>query len=94
MNREYYIKKLEDQLGEWQKDLQELRVKIDQADDELREEYKEQLEQLRKKREEMRLKLEGLRDTGEDAWEDVKAGVELSWEVLSESFKDAIKKFK
>lgn len=89
-----YEKKLQDQLDKWNDDLDELKVKADKAEIEFKAKYQEQIIELRKRQEDLKVKLDEFRDSSEDAWEDVKAGLDIAWEGLSEAFKSAAKRYK
>lgn len=59
-----------------------------------REAYQKQIAALRVRQDEARAKLESLRNAGEGAWQDLKAGVELAWEAIGEAIESARTHFK
>ena len=49
---------------------------------------------LRVRQDEARARLESLRNAGEGAWQDLKAGVELAWEAIGEAIESAKSRIK
>ncbi|MBE0487393.1 MAG: coiled coil domain-containing protein, partial [Marinobacter sp.] len=58
------------------------------------QEYYKQIEELKSMREDARKKLDELSEAGDDAWEDLKAGVDSAWDSVSSSIKHAVARFK
>lgn len=73
--------------------IDEFKAKADQAKAEVSIEYSSKVEELCAKRDAMRLKLEELQKTSEDAWADIETGFRRAWDELSESFQKAMSKF-
>lgn len=92
--KEEFVRKMHAKLDEWNAEIDALKAKADQAEAEARSEYHKQLEALRSKRDEARGKLNELESAGESAWQDLKAGVELAWESVSEAVRSATSRFK
>jgi hypothetical protein len=92
--KEAYQEKMDARLREWQAKIDELKARADQAGAEQKMAYYEQIESLRARQQKAQAQLNELRSAGEDAWEDVKAGVELAWQDLQEAFGRASEKFK
>ncbi len=92
--KEAYEKKLKAQLDEWGKEIEKLKLKADKAKAEQQLKYYKILEELKAKQKTAGKKLQELKDTGEDAWEDLKAGIEKAWNALGEAVKSAVSKFK
>jgi uncharacterized coiled-coil DUF342 family protein len=84
--RDAYVEKLKSQLDEWNADIDKLQAKADQAEAETRIEYQKKLEDLRAKRKDVEEKIVQLQNAGDSAWEDLKQGIENSWEILKVSF--------
>ncbi len=91
--KEAYEKKIEAQLKEWKIDIDKMKAKADKADAEAKLEYYKQIEDLRTKQEAAQKKLTELKSTGEAAWEDLKAGIDLAWSSLGEAVKSAKSRF-
>ncbi len=92
--KEAYEKKLQAQLDEWEAGIDKLQAKADQAEAEAKIDYYKQIEELRAMKEAAGKKLSELQATGDDAWEDLKAGVESSWASLRNAVKSATSRFK
>jgi uncharacterized coiled-coil DUF342 family protein len=91
--RDAYVEKLKAQLDEWNADIDKLAAKAAQAEAEAKIEYQNEVEDLRAKRDDVRDKLSAIRQAGEGAWEDLKEGLENSWEILKMSFTKAKSEF-
>jgi hypothetical protein len=52
------------------------------------------MQALKSKRDEVEKKVSEISRSGENAWEDLKAGVDLAWEAMSEAIKSATSRFK
>ena len=91
--RSAYREKREAQIQELaaRLDLWEAKAKKAKADARIR--YAEEIGKLKAKIETARLQLSLLQDTGEAAWEDVKAGVDAAMRDLRSAFKRASSRF-
>ncbi|PTN35338.1 hypothetical protein [Desulfonatronum sp. SC1] len=87
--RDAYVQKLKAKIDEWNADIDELTAKADQAEADAKIKYQHELEELRTKRQELEGKVADLQSAGESAWEELKQGVESSWEVWKASFSRA-----
>ncbi len=92
--KEAYEKKLKAQLDEWGAEIDKLKAKADNAESDVQLEYYKQIEELRSKQEDATNKLAELREASDDAWEDLKAGIESAWDSLSMAVKNARERFK
>lgn len=96
--KDEFVKKMHAKLDEWNADIDALSAKADQAahkaETEARAEYHKQIEALRSKRDQARGKLNEVESASESAWRDLKAGVELAWESVSEAVRSATERFK
>lgn len=77
-----YRQKIRAKLDEWNAEIDKFEAKADQAQADAQIEYYEQLKKLRALQEEAGNKLEALDEAGEDAWEDVKDGVDIAADAL------------
>jgi len=77
--RDAYVKKIEAQLDEWSAELDRLEAKLKKGEANAEIKYQEQFSQLRESREELKMKLGQLKKASEDSWEDLKGGVENSF---------------
>jgi len=92
--KEDFLRKMHAKLDQWNAEIDALTAKADAAKAEARAEYHKQLETLRGKRDQASSKLNELESAGEGAWQDLKAGVELAWESVSEAVRSATSRFK
>jgi DNA-binding transcriptional MerR regulator len=92
-NRDAYVQKLKAKMDEWNDEIDKLAAKADQAEAESRIEYEKRLEELRAKRKDVEDKIAEVQQAGESAWEDLKEGLENSWEILKASFTKAKSRF-
>ena len=92
--KDEYVQKLHAKLDEWSAEIDKLKAKADKTSAESRIEYQNQIKNLKQKRQEAEKKVDELRSAGEGAWEDLIAGVQLSWDTMEEAVKSARSKFK
>ena len=92
--KESYQQKLQAQLDEWNADIDKLKARAEKAESSARIEYYEQIEDLRLKQNAAKDKLAELHDAGDDAWEDLKAGIENAWSTLGDSVEQAVARFR
>ena len=93
-NKEAYVQKLHAKINEWNADIDRLKAKANQVEADSRIEYQKQIEVLKSKRDDIEKKVAEISRSGEDAWEDLKAGADLAWEAMSEAIKSATSRFK
>jgi hypothetical protein len=92
--RNEYIKKLEQNLNEYNAKIAEMKTKVAGVKADVKAEYLAQVEGLEKKRDVFVVKYGQLKDANEHAWDDVKAGTEKAWNDLEHSFGKAASRFK
>jgi hypothetical protein len=92
--REEYQGKMEAQLGEWGKEIDKLQAKADQAKEDAKQGYLDQVKDLRAKQAAMKAKLHELKTANEGAWGDLKEGVDKSWNETKDAFNKAADRFK
>jgi hypothetical protein len=92
--RETYEKKLQAQLDEWTQEIKKLKAKADKAGAEAKLEYHKQIKELHALQEKAKAKYAELKEAGDDAWEDLKAGIEKGADAMNKALKAAIAKFK
>ena len=66
----------------------------DQAKVETKIEYNKTIEALQRRQDEARAKLDELKTSGDEAWEDLKTGAEKAWGEVKTAFNSAASKFK
>lgn len=93
-NREEFIQKMKAQLDQWSIEIDALMARTGVAQAEAKLTYQAQLNVLKRQRQAAKLKLHELQSSSEDAWESVRESMDLSWESISKSIKDAMSHFK
>jgi len=93
MNREY-IDLMTARFRQLDVEISELEKFADKAIREVKADYRQQINDLFLKKAELQKKFNKIQNAGGDAWEDMKAGNELSWEAFEKSVKSRIKKNK
>jgi hypothetical protein len=91
--KQEYQEQMEVQLTNLQTKIDELRVKAALAKADARDAYYEQIEALNPKYETARIKLQELKLSSGNAWEDIKAGMESAWDELQNAFSRAADRF-
>ena len=93
-SRDAYVKKMQAKLDEWNADIAKLEAKAQGAKADAQAGYNQQIENLKSKREEAAGKLKEMQSAGDDAWEDLKAGIEMAWDSLGSAVTSAFSRFK
>jgi nucleotide-binding universal stress UspA family protein len=89
-----YQKKIEGQLKEWGAKIDELMAKAETSKAELKVKYRDQIQDLRAKQEIVQRKLRELRESGEETWGGLRAGIEKSLDELKNTSDRTLSKFK
>ncbi len=92
--KEEYQKKLQAQLDEWGTEIDKLKVVAGKAKTGLQGEYYKEIEGLRSQQLTAQKKLHELKGASGEAWEDLKTGIEISWNAMGTAIKSAISRFK
>jgi uncharacterized coiled-coil DUF342 family protein len=92
--REQYIDKMAEQLKEWSAAIDDLESRISGASAEAKLQYAQRIQDLKEKRDALSIKLRELGETGSEAWDALKSGVETSWDELQKAIHTAKEKFK
>jgi uncharacterized coiled-coil DUF342 family protein len=92
--KDEYVRKMHSKLDQANAEIDVLAAKADQAKAEAHAEYDKQIETLRSKRDHAKKRMDELQQSGEGAWEDLKAGVEMAWDALGEAVRSARSRFK
>lgn len=93
-SRQAYVQKLNAQLKEWDAKLDQLSAKAQKATADARINYENELESLKARRAVANRKLEELGQRGENAWEDMKDGLEKVWDELGKAVEKVAARFK
>ncbi|MBW2449239.1 MAG: hypothetical protein JRE92_02275 [Deltaproteobacteria bacterium] len=81
--------KFDDLNYKWNIERNKLEAKAQHAKVEAKKKFEEQMNTLQNKREKMRQKLDQIDMASEDAWKDIKDGVDNAWKSLNEAIKKA-----
>lgn len=87
-------KKFDDLNYRWNIERNKLEAKAQHESADVMKKFEEKRETLRQYQQQMKDKLKELDDAGENAWGDLKGGVEDAWKSLSTSFDKATSHFK
>jgi len=93
-SKDAYAKKVQAQLDEWDADIKKLKAKADQAGANTQLELQKQIETLSRKRNDAKDRLAELKAAGDDAWEDLKDGLESAKNSLGGALDAAVSRFK
>jgi hypothetical protein len=89
-----YIERIAVRLNDLDHEIAELVAIADKAVEEVKADYYQQIKNLFLKKEDLQNKITDLKEASGNAWEDMKAGTELSWEVFNDSVKREKRKTK
>ena len=91
--KDSYLKKMKEKFDDlnykWNIERNKLEAKTQQAKAEVKEKYEEKLRALQERREQMRQKLDQIDNASEEAWRDIKKGVDSACQSLNEAIKKA-----
>ncbi len=91
--RDAYVEKLKGNIAMWNGEIDEFQAKAGKAKDEVQVEFKKQIEEMKAKRLALENKMSNLQQASEDAWEEVKTGVDIARQILGQAVKAAKDKF-
>lgn len=77
-----FVESVRQKLEDWDYQRDRLAARIGDLSHEWRDEAEEKLANFHEQRKELEAKLEDLESRSEDAWQDIKDGVELAWDGL------------
>jgi hypothetical protein len=92
--KEAYQQKIEAELKLAQAKLSEIKAQAKISTADARIKHAKQVEEIEQRVGTMKAKLKELGEASEDAWEDLKDGVESSWTALSAAIRNAAARFK
>jgi malate synthase len=91
--KDSYSKKMKEMFDDlnnkWSIERNKLEAKAQHAKVEVKKKFEDQLKALQESRKKMRQKLDQIDNAGEEAWKDVKKGVDSAWHSLNEAIKKA-----
>ncbi|PLX99651.1 MAG: coiled coil domain-containing protein [Desulfuromonas sp.] len=89
-----YEERLEAELNEWSAKIDVLKAKAAKTKSDAEINFAEEIERLEAKKAGAKAKLQQLREAGDDAWDDLKAGIEKAWSDLGSAISAATARFK
>ncbi|GFE62834.1 coiled coil domain-containing protein [Geobacter sp. AOG2] len=92
--RKAYEERLDAQLKEWNAQITLLKAKAEKMTADMKVEYYKAIESLQHKQGEAGIRLRELKASGDEAWEDMKTGLEKAWTEVKAAFHEATSKFK
>ncbi|HSB33999.1 MAG TPA: hypothetical protein VLG39_06060 [Nitrospirota bacterium] len=92
--KEEYIDRMATQLKDWTAKLDELESSVKGATADVKAGYENRIRELKEKRDALSSKLHELRESGGDAWETFRYGVDNAWEDFKGAITSARDKFK
>ena len=93
-NRDEYVRKMQKKLAELNADIDKLAAKAGDISADLKSEYTEQMAALKVKQVVARKKIEEMQKSGESAWKDLQAGIDLAWTGIRKYIDSAKSRFK
>lgn len=91
--RSAYVERLKTQLGEWSADIEKLKARAGKISADAKAEYEAQLGTLRQQRDALAAKVSELQGASDEAWDDLKRGVQEAWDRARVSFQAALSRF-
>jgi hypothetical protein len=89
MNRDEYVRKLKDQLDQWNAESKKWEAKAQGAQATMKAEYEKQLKTLHSRRDEAMYQLKLLQGASTDAWQDMMKGTDQALKSMQEAFNRA-----
>ena len=94
MDKKYYLNKLSDQIKQWEAEIDKLKAKADKTKADVKIEYNKKIDEIRHKKEVVEKKFKVLHESSDEAWDEIKDGLEKSWKEFKNSLDSVISKFK
>lgn len=91
--RQVYQQRLEAQIEKWQAEIDLLKAKAKAATADAKIDYTKQIQELDAMLSDAREKLEQLKETTEDSWQDLSKGFEKAWLEMQSAMNVAISRF-
>jgi hypothetical protein len=89
--KDSYLKKMKAKFDDlnykWNIERNKLEAKAQHAKGEVKKKFEEKLKTLQERREKMSQKLNQIDNVSEDAWKEIKEGVDGAWQSLNEAIK-------
>lgn len=92
--KDEFVRKIHSELDQWNNEIDALITQADKAEEHVQTEFRQHIAELHNKRDEAHKKLYELEQASENAWEDMKLGIEMAVGDISEAINSAISRFK
>ncbi|MDF0601619.1 hypothetical protein P1J78_12815 [Psychromarinibacter sp. C21-152] len=92
-DKDAYEKRARAQLEEWRAEIEKLKAQADKAEADARIHYQQKLEELKAHRDQMQAQLEQYQKSGQDAFWDMKKGLDKSWSEMESAMRQAWSRF-
>jgi predicted P-loop ATPase len=89
-----YLKKADALVREWAAEMDKLKAKADQAEADAQIEYRNQIDDLRRRKERVQNKLDEIRSSSDAAFTELKSGLEQAVSDFRSGIERAVSKFK
>ena len=93
-SKDEFVRKMHSELDQWNNEIDSLVARVDKAEEQVQTEFQQQIEALHSKHDEVHKQLYELEQASENAWEDMKLGIEMAVGDISEAINSAISRFK
>lgn len=91
--RDAYVEKLKGNIVSWNAEIDEFQVKANQAKADAQVEFQKQITEIKAKREALEGKMADLQNAADEAWDDVKNGVDVARQILGQAVQAAQSRF-
>ena len=89
-----YEQKYQAKLDEWRAEIDKFAAKARQKEADARLKYEDQVETLRARQAEAGRKLQAIRESGNEAWGELKQGADDAWKEMERAFEKAMTRFR
>jgi chromosome segregation ATPase len=90
---EAYKEKMHARLLQWDAEARLLEARIKEAKADKMLEYQDEMEALKAEIARAKVELNRLSESGEEAWQSIKAGLDEAWDSIADGFRNARSKF-
>jgi TolA-binding protein len=92
-SREVYIKKLQEQLDEWESKIKVLKTDAQRMENKTSIEFEKRIMHLQQKCEAAKRRIEQIKNSENAGWEELKEGAEQMWDGIKDLFKNTKTEF-
>ncbi|MBT8078610.1 MAG: coiled coil domain-containing protein [Gammaproteobacteria bacterium] len=92
-DKKAYEQKMEARLEEWAAEIDKLKARAKKSDAEAKIEINNQIDEAKEMQQKVEDRLDELRSTSDDAWSDIKQGLDAASASLGASLRSAVSRF-